>query len=136
MRNCTVCKIDKDDSLFVKRSNRKSGVQSYCKECHNKKMRGSYNSDYMKNYDLVKNYNITLNQFKEMSINQNDRCAICYVHILDISAKHKKTLCVDHCHKTGKIRGLLCDRCNRGIGLFKEDIKIMLKAIEYITNSN
>ena len=118
--------------MFVKRSNRKSMLQPYCKECHNIKMRGSYNSDYMKDYDLRKNYNITLDEFKNISINQEDKCAICYVHISEISGKHKKTLCVDHCHKTGKVRGLLCDKCNRAIGLLNEDISIIKNAMRYI----
>jgi len=89
----------------------------------------------MKNYDLKKSYNLTLDEFNVMSTNQGDKCAICYVHVSEISGKHKKTLCVDHCHATGKIRGLLCDKCNRAIGLLNEDISIIQNAINYITTN-
>ncbi len=44
----------------------------------------------------------------------------------------ERALAVDHCHTTGKIRGMLCGNCNSGIGFFKEDIEVMLKAIAYL----
>ena len=50
----------------------------------------------------------------------------------DKRIKGTKTLCIDHDHKTGKIRGLLCQNCNVSIGKFKEDINIMQKAIDYL----
>lgn len=47
-------------------------------------------------------------------------------------SKRKRSLCLDHDHKTGKLRGVLCDRCNRGIGLLKDDIRILKSAISYL----
>jgi len=58
MKNCNICNQEKSLDLFVKRKNRKSGVQSYCKECHNKKQRGRNTKDYMRNFDLKKYYGI------------------------------------------------------------------------------
>ena len=46
-----------------------------------------------------------------------------------------KSLSVDHCHTTGKVRGLLCQSCNTGIGLLKEDTKLFMAAIEYLEKS-
>jgi hypothetical protein len=49
-----------------------------------------------------------------------------------ISASGRRSVCVDHCHKTGKFRGLLCSRCNTGLGQFRENEAIFLAAIEYL----
>lgn len=132
MKKCSICQEEKDISLFVKRSNRKSGVQPYCKVCHNKRMRGSYRSEYMKDYELKKNYGISLEDFENMHKDQDFRCAICSTHVRDINGKHKKTLCVDHCHETGVIRGLLCDKCNRGIGLLQDSPEVLASALSYL----
>jgi hypothetical protein len=73
-------------------------------------------------------YGITLLQYNEMFDNQNGKCAIC-----DVSQeKQSKRLSVDHCHMTGKIRKLLCDGCNKGLGHFKDKPELLLKAIEYL----
>lgn len=79
--------------------------------------------------DLRKNYGITFEQYDAMFANQNGVCAICG------SAGGKKKLHVDHCHTTGKIRGLLCINCNHGLGHFKDNEKLMLEAIKYLANN-
>lgn len=56
------------------------------------------------------------------------KCSICGVPENECS----RSLHIDHCHKTNKIRGLLCSRCNSGIGLFLEDVGILKNAIKYI----
>lgn len=60
---------------------------------------------------------------------QDGRCAICRT---DRPGGAKKHFPVDHCHETGAVRGLLCDRCNRALGLFGDDVEILLKAAEYL----
>ena len=75
-------------------------------------------------YKLKASYGITLDKFKMMLEMQNNKCAICLV-ILD--KPH-----VDHCHKTGKIRSLLCGNCNLGIGQFKESIENLELAKQYL----
>ena len=62
-----------------------------------------------------------------MKIIQNNKCAICG----NIFSDRRHTQ-IDHCHKTKKIRGLLCIQCNSGIGMLKEDVDILKKAIDYI----
>lgn len=135
MKECNICKETKPYDLFVRRNNR-NGYQAYCKSCHNKKVRDSYCSNRMKDYDLKKNYGIDLNEYERMFTEQNGCCKICNIHISKTSLKHKKNLCVDHNHKTNKIRGLLCDKCNRGLGLFCDDENILLKAMNYLKNNN
>jgi hypothetical protein len=134
MKACTVCKVVKPFEDFVKRSNRHTGRQPYCKECHNKNTKENRNAFVMKDYDLKKAYGITMDQYNQMSTEQEGKCKICNVHISEINHKKKKHLCVDHCHKTKKVRGLLCDKCNRGLGLFSENTDRMKRAIEYLTD--
>lgn len=92
------------------------------------------NPDKYKNQRLVKLYGITLIQYKEMLLKQNNLCYICKK---PETAFHKnsdriKDLCVDHCHKTGKVRSLLCTRCNCLIGYSEESIDKLQEAIKYL----
>jgi hypothetical protein len=73
-----------------------------------------------------KRYGIDEEQYKNMVLSQNNICAIC-------NNTSNKTLHVDHDHVTGKVRGLLCYSCNTGIGLLKEDINTLTRAIEYLS---
>jgi hypothetical protein len=68
---------------------------------------------------LQRYYGITLNQFEELLEKQDNCCAICGVN--EDSAPRKR-LSVDHCHDTGKIRGLLCDRCNLALGMLGDGV--------------
>lgn len=79
---------------------------------------------------LLKNFGISLAEYKIMLSIQNGVCAICFG---GPDAKGK-VLAVDHCHITGKIRGLLCRGCNVGIGNLKDSIQLMQRTIEYLTN--
>ena len=72
-------------------------------------------------------YNITLAEYDKIFESQNGVCAICEHQQIN---NHR--LCVDHCHKNLKVRGLLCHHCNRALGNFHDDIKILQKAIEYL----
>lgn len=82
---------------------------------------------YKKEY-RIKKYGISLKEYDEMFDKQNGRCAICGKH----QDEFKKRLFIDHCHKTKKIRGLLCDKCNRGIGFFNDDVETIRKALIYL----
>ncbi len=65
---------------------------------------------------------------------QDGKCAICKKVETSVNKKTNKfkDLSVDHCHKTGKIRGLLCSRCNSGLGFFKDDLEIIKNAGLYL----
>lgn len=81
-----------------------------------------------KNWRLMKLYGITLEQYEEMLTKQKRCCAICGVH----QPESIQSLHVDHNHTTKKVRGLLCHKCNRGLGLFKDSPKVLLNAAKYL----
>lgn len=75
-----------------------------------------------------KTYGITFRTYVRMFLSQAGKCAICRAE------PGEKNLAVDHCHDTDKVRGLLCDRCNLGLGMFKDDIARLAQATIYLTN--
>ena len=75
---------------------------------------------------LKRNYSISIEEYNELFTKQGGVCAIC-------GRESKKSLGVDHEHKTGKVRGLLCSNCNTAIGQLNDDPKLLLKAIAYLT---
>ena len=87
------------------------------------------NKEKLKEYQRIKHYGITLQQELKILKAQNNKCAICNKPLTDLSEA-----CVDHDHKTGKVRGVLCHECNLGIGKFKDNPKILIKAAVYLRN--
>lgn len=90
--------------------------------------------DTAKSYQLRYKYGITIEEYKAISRLQNHRCKICGKKE---KKRHSQTgklrdLCVDHDHKTGKIRGLLCDVCNRLLALARDNKIILSSAIDYL----
>lgn len=71
----------------------------------------------------MRRYGITTEDFEKLKSSRGELCEICEL---------QKWTSIDHCHTTGKVRGLLCVNCNAGIGHLKESDQIMLKAVEYI----
>jgi hypothetical protein len=95
---------------------------------------GIKHKDRLKDKNLRFKFNITLEQYNQLLHSQNYVCAICYQpeKALARGKRTIKSLAVDHCHKTGKIRGLLCDICNKGIGHFEDSINKLESAILYL----
>lgn len=79
-------------------------------------------------------YKMRLEDYDKLLKIQNHVCRICGNPETTLDKRYNKTrdLSVDHCHKTGKIRGLLCDKCNRGLGYFKDSIEFLESAIQYL----
>jgi hypothetical protein len=82
--------------------------------------------------DLLRRYGIDLLQYSQMFMDQNGKCAICGSDYGGHRNGEQKALAVDHDHKTGKVRGLLCEPCNQGIGKLKDDPKVLRQAAEYL----
>jgi hypothetical protein len=99
--------------------------KEYKKEYFNK------NKERIRNNTLKNKFSITLVQYNEMFEKQGGLCAICKQKQEQISLRYKN-LAVDHNHKTGKIRGLLCSKCNKAIGLLNDDFSIVEAALNYL----
>jgi hypothetical protein len=134
VKYCGGCNRDKSVDDFHK-SSRKSGLATQCKECINKRGRDWYasnkprrqeagavyhqlNRDRARDRAIQRKYGITLAQYKEMSEAQGHVCAVCAKpeRVVDYRTGTVNQLAVDHCHETGRVRGLLCYSCNRVLG--------------------
>ena len=127
MKICSVCKIEKPLKEFSKWSTRKT-YKSKCKECCTafNKVWYKANKEKKQDYSLKYNHGISLDQYNMMLQAQNHLCYICGKNDQNIM------LSVDHNHKTGKIRSLLCDKCNRGLGYFNDSLELIKKVAEYL----
>lgn len=147
-RTCSKCKNELPLSSYTPsdRSNR----YPYCRKCRNKstkltKLRHpeTYEKYKQKNKlkyrerALIKKYNLTLEAYRTIHDQQNGVCKICEQPetALQPNGIDIKDLCVDHCHSTGKIRGLLCHGCNAGIGHFQDNTEKLRKAIIYLDDA-
>jgi hypothetical protein len=88
----------------------------------------SLTKDQIKHNNLKYKHGITLEQYNNKFILQEGKCDICKKH----ASACRRALAVDHNHKTGQIRSLLCDECNRGIGLLGDDVNRLKSAYEYL----
>lgn len=83
---------------------------------------------------LWKKYKMTPDDWYAMRAHQDNSCLICATKFRDVNIQHHApdNCCVDHCHSTGKIRGLLCSTCNLGIGYFRDRPAVLRKAADYL----
>ncbi len=126
MRVCKRCKKEKPDLKFGLGKTYKSGFSPTCNACINEgRIRGQQSHDRR-----LSIYGLSELHYMMLKEAQDNCCAIC-----NRSLPHNKED-VDHDHKTGKVRGLLCHNCNIGIGLFQDDPKILDKAAAYLRKGN
>ena len=135
---CAKCKKVKTVDNFSKKTSSKTGYSYVCKQCHNKYSREVW---YIKNKDkqklsskkwkdknkvrvLATKYNTEISVIKKLLKESNGKCAIC--------GEECSNLHLDHNHKTNKVRGFLCRKCNSGLGFFNDNITIVESAIKYL----
>lgn len=85
---------------------------------------------------LLKKYNLTEEILTELYKSQEYKCLICSSFIEPFSDNKSTLAMIDHNHDTGKVRGLLCQKCNQGLGLFKDSATTLRKAAEYLDTKN
>lgn len=127
---CNLCNEELPVDFFAKKKAGKYGVRARCKVCTNACERGYYSGNPEANKDrhLRKSHGITLEDYREMLAKQDNVCLICG----QPETAKNKTLAVDHDHSTGVIRGLLCHKCNAGLGHFNDDPSLLRAAIKHL----
>lgn len=112
----------------MKNKNCEGGYRFKCKACDREYQaewrKQGYNADKKRNIDLKHRYGITSADYDRMYEEQGGKCLICH--------RPEEVLRVDHNHKTKEVRGLLCNHCNTGLGLFGDSIGTLQDAVEYL----
>lgn len=161
-KKCSRCEHLLYKEYFYKSKQTKDGLAVYCRRCEsarkkearkdpklaqnmrdankkwyeaNKDKKQLQNKTWLKNNkaktrdtNLKNRFGIDLGDYNTLLESQDRKCAICGVEYDSLDYE----MHVDHCHSSGKIRGLLCKPCNLGLGLFKDNSETLLKAIEYL----
>ena len=130
-----ICKCECGNEVIVKGANLRRGTSKSC-GCLQKEIvadigrskRKYPREDRTRTYKLISKYGITEDDYIEMLEQQDFKCLICGTE----ADQQNRALAVDHCHETGVVRGLLCQKCNIGIGHFNDDIQLLAKAIQYL----
>jgi hypothetical protein len=138
MRTCNICNQTKPLSEFYQtiRNGEPYGYHGKCKSCYVKKQQEKYDPIKKRDENLKRVYGIGIQEYNTLLEQQNHRCAICE----SIDPKGRKSgrgggvdvFYVDHDHKTGKVRGLLCNICNRTMGYIGENSGILEEMIKYL----
>lgn len=136
MKKCTRCSKELPLTEFYKQSSKKSGYKSHCKPCILEQRKEYYSTPegYKAKIEKAwrdKGMEFTVEEYDKLLEEQDNGCAICG----KVENSNGTRLCVDHCHSTGKIRGLLCNHCNTALGKFRDDIELLNKAIDYLRSN-
>jgi hypothetical protein len=115
-RECLTCERVLPTASFYTDARTPSGLRASCKDCTKRSTRTS---------TLRLKYGLTEAAYAELVLDQDGVCAVC-------GEVPPRALVVDHCHRTGKVRALLCDACNKALGLMKDDSARLRMAARYV----
>lgn len=125
---CKICNFEKNiDEFHLWGSRRPWKRLNVCKECRNKQVSDSQTTPFAYLKRTLRRYNLSLEDYRRIVDNQEGLCAICKTSLYE-----EARVCVDHCHSTSSVRGLLCYKCNLGLGHFNDDVTILSNAISYL----
>jgi protein-arginine kinase activator protein McsA len=147
MKFCKKCNQQTAVAEFHVNRSRKDGRAHWCAECNKKRGRAYYEQNKSKlqeysrlikqspegktrsrNNYLKRSYKLTSIEYDAMKADQENKCKICGLFTTSFH--------IDHDHTTNKIRGLLCNHCNQGLGHFRDSIPSLISAISYLKDSN
>ena len=122
MKTCTKCGETKELTEFRKdRTIKPDGLVRHCKTCQ----AGSGDAKKARTRWVRWKYKMSVEDYESLYTAQEGKCAIC-------GSNGDTVLYIDHCHTSNKVRGLLCQPCNSGIGMFKDDPTLLSAAIQYL----
>jgi hypothetical protein len=138
MKSCTVCKISKPHSEFYRNKHMANRALNQCKRCVQSAIRARRrvvrnDPALWSQAQLSKRrryerrvYGVTKDVWYEMF---GSECAICAVDVLTLPVNQR---CFDHCHTSGRVRGILCHRCNSAMGKFEDDPALLERAAQFL----
>ena len=123
--NCrSVIATKRAEKLKAKKTAKPSFQCIWCKKTCNRKNTSKYCSrNCLKEASRCSNYDLSRPEFIELKQASNDICEIC---------NERPATCIDHCHDTGKVRGLVCNKCNSGLGLLGDNLDSLMAAVNYL----
>lgn len=130
---CRRCGETKPAEAFHRNKTKESGRQSQCAACVNERVKAWYDRTAGKatrNAQLKRNFGISQAEYDALLVAQGGVCAICLSG--EPGGRYGATFSVDHDHRTGVVRGLLCQRCNMALGQLEDDIGRLEAAITYL----
>ena len=116
IKKCARCGLEKTAADFTEDNSHIDGLLQHCKECEHLR-------------SLLKKFKLDKTAYLQMIDQQEEKCKICG------KEQSSKRLAVDHCHTSGRIRGLLCNNCNSGLGMFNDNPELLQKAIDYLNQN-
>lgn len=134
-KTCLLCQQDKNESDFYQFFDRwaqKHYLSARCKPCHQDYRRTSLTTPRNRKADKLQlRYGLTYEQWEAMRQTENYRCMICNISENELG----RNLDVDHCHDSGKVRGILCNSCNTMLGRARDKVEILEAAVAYLTEN-
>ncbi len=135
-KTCLLCEQDKDESDFYRFFDRwaqKHYLSARCKPCHQEYKRTSPTTHRNRKAEKLQlRYGLTYEQWEAMRQAEDYRCMICGISEEELGKK----LDVDHCHDSGKVRGLLCNPCNTMLGHARDKVEILEAAVAYLKENS
>lgn len=134
MKRCNSCQLEKPLDAFPLHNQKRDGRHPWCKECRSQEQRQRYTEtlEYQKqrraNETRLQIYNLTADDYEAILNEQEGLCKICR-GVLE--KPH-----IDHCHTTGKVRGILCGHCNAGLGFFRDNPEFLRAAASYVEEAD
>ena len=128
---CTKCKIEKDYSQFHKLKLGKQGLNPVCNTCRNTQQRANRDLNGYRSQIKYK-YGLSYEDYLNLLEKQNGICCGCK-NPFYIDKDSLSIPCIDHNHITGKVRGILCKRCNLALGYVNDNPKTLSNLIEYLS---
>ncbi len=139
-KRCTKCGKTVPFAGFYSNKSKAGKLDSWCKECNKaakrRRAKTKTGREVNRNSSLMWLYGITFEEYEAMIKRQNGVCAICHSPETKANQYRVQRLAVDHNHETGKVRALLCQKCNGGLGCFDDDPAMLAEAIRYLLTYN